>query len=41
MMLQEHKHTKKKINFENENLSTLLKVNLLSLCDVIPSSNIT
>ena len=41
MMLQEHKHTKQKINCDNENLSTLLQVNLLNLCDVTPSSNLT
>ena len=41
MMLQEHKHTKHKINFDTENLSTLLKVNLLNLYDGTPSSNLT
>ena len=41
MMLQEHKHTKHKINFDTENLSTLLQVNLLNLYDVTPSSNLT
>ena len=41
MMLQEHIHKEKKINFDIKNLPTPIKVNLLHLCDMIPSSNMT